>query len=375
MEFLFLPSKKRGLCLHSSQSILLCAPGVAFRSHVVSICTRILLLVVTAGTSLASGQTRAGQPAVDAPEATSSGSIRGVVEGKDGEVYEGVRVTLSRGGAGQSSETDTAGEFFFEQVAPGLFTLTFSSQGFETENFSGELHSGEVFTVPNVVMGFKKSVSEVRVSAEQQVLIAEQQIHIEEHQRVLGVLPNYYVSYARDPMPLTSRQKFKLAWHSNVDPFNWFMNAGFAGIQQGTNSFKGYGQGMQGYGKRMGADTADSFFGNMIGGAIFPSFFHQDPRYFYKGIGTIRARIGYALANTVICRGDNMHWQFNFSGILGGLAAGGISNLYYPDNERSDAVVTFEGAGIGLAGSAVQNLFQEFLIKKLTPHANRSDVQ
>ncbi len=125
----------------------------------------------------------------------------------------------------------------------------------------------------------------------------------------------------------------------------------------------------------MGADTADSFIGDMIGGAILPSLLHQDPRYFYKGTGTVRSRIGYAFANAVVCKGDNMRWQFNFSGILGSLAAGGISNLYYPENERSDAVVTFEGAGIGLAGAAVQNMLQEFLIKKLTPHANKDRVR
>jgi hypothetical protein len=187
-------------------------------------------------------------------------------------------------------------------------------------------------------------------------------------------LPNYYVNYDPHPVPLTTKQKFKLALRSNVDPFNWLMNAGFAGYQQATNSFKGYGQGMQGYGKRMGADTADGFFSDIIGGAILPSLFHQDPRFFYKGTGTIRSRIGYAIAATVICKGDNMRWQFDYSGILGGLASGGISNLYYPDNERSDAVVTFEGAGIGLAGSAVQNLLQEFVIKKLTPHAGKSST-
>ncbi len=290
---------------------------------------------------------------------------------KDGEVYEGVRVTLFNGGAEQTAQTSPVGEFLFEQVAPGTFTLTFASQGFKTQTISGELHPGEAFTVPNVVLAFKESVSVVRVSAETQVEIAEQQIHLEEQQRVLGVLPNYYVNYDFNPAPLTAKQKFKLAWRSNVDPFNWFMNAGFAGIQQATNSFKGYGQGMQGYGKRMGADTADSFFGDMIGGAILPSLLHQDPRYFYKGTGTVRSRIGYALANTVVCKGDNMRWQFNYSGILGGLAAGGVSNLYYPDNERSDAVVTFEGAGIGLAGSAVQNLFQEFIVRKLTPGTKR----
>jgi len=274
----------------------------------------------------------------------------------------------------QSTQTNAAGEFLFEQVAPGPFTLTFATQGFKTQTTTGELHPGEALTLPNVVLGLTESVSEVRVSADTQIEIAEQQIHIEEQQRVLGVLPNYYVSYDPHPVPLTTKQKFQLAWRSNVDLFNLFLNAGFAGYQQASNSFKGYGQGMQGYGKRMGADTADIFFSDMIGGAIFPSLFHQDPRYFYKGTGTVRSRLGYALSNTVICKGDNMRWQFNYSGILGGLAAGGISNLYYPDSERSDAVVTFEGVGIGLAGAAAQNLFQEFLIKKLTPHAGRNNA-
>lgn len=354
------------------QSNLTRATRAAFRLPATSICACVLLSTIAAGASLVPAQTAATPPAVSAPQPTPAGSIRGVVVSKEGEVYEGVRVTLTSGGARQSAQTNTAGEFLFEQVAPGPYTLTFSSQGFETGDFSGELHPGEAFTVPNIVLALKESVSVVHVSAELQVEIAEQQVHLEEQQRVFGILPNYYVSYAPNPVPLTTKQKFKLAWHSNVDPFSWLTNAGFAGIQQGTNSFKGYGQGMQGYGKRYGADTADGFFGNMIGGAILPSLFHQDPRYFYKGTGTVKSRIGYALANTVICRGDNMRWQFNYSGILGGLAAGGISNLYYPDSERSDAVVTFEGAGIGLAGTAVQNLFQEFLVKKLTPHANRS---
>lgn len=342
------------------------------------ICTCILLLGIP-GATIARAQSTAnppsaGQPAAPVPEATPSGSIRGVVVSKEGEVYEGVRVTLSGGGAGQSIQTSTAGEFLFEHIAPGTFTLTITTQGFKTQTITGELHPDEALSLPNVVLGLNESVSEVRVSAETQVQIAEQQIHVEEQQRVLGFMPNYYVSYDPHAVPLTTKQKFKLAWHSNVDPFNWLTNAGFAAYQQATNSFKGYGQGMQGFGKRMGADTADGFIGDMIGGAILPSLFHQDPRYFYKGTGTIRSRIGYALANTVVCKGDNMRWQFDYSGILGGLAAGGISNFYYPASNKNDVAVTFEGAGIGLAGAAVQNLLQEFLIKKLTPHANKNNT-
>ena len=107
----------------------------------------------------------------------------------------------------------------------------------------------------------------------------------------------------------------------------------------------------------------------MIGGAILPSLLKQDPRYFYKGTGSTRSRILYALANAVICKGDNGHWQFDYSGILGALAAGGISNLYYPASSRNRAGLTFENTLIGIGGSAVGNLFQEFLIRKLTPHA------
>jgi hypothetical protein len=331
--------------------------------------TCVLLLVIHAGAALAPAQSNANPP-----PASLIGSIHGVVLGKGGEEYEGVRVTLSQGGAEQSLQTSTAGEFLFEQVAPGPFTLTFASQGFKLQTISGVLHPGEAFTLPNVVLGLRESVSEVRVSAEPQIEIAEQQIHLEEQQRILGFVPNYYVSYDSNPVPLTTKQKFKLAWRANYDPFNWLVNAGISGVQQATDSFKGYGQGMQGFSKRMGANTADNFFAVMIGGAILPSLFRQDPRYFYKGSGTVRSRIGYSFATTVICKGDNMRWQFNYSGILGGLAAGGISNIYYPSSSRSGATVMFEGAGIGLAGSAVQNLFQEFIIKKLTPGARRSDA-
>ena len=87
----------------------------------------------------------------------------------------------------------------------------------------------------------------------------------------------------------------------------------------------------------------------MIGGAILPSLFKQDPRYFYKGTGRITSRAMYAIANSVICKGDNGRWQPNYSGILGGIAAGGISNLYYPASDRSGVELTFDNALIGTA--------------------------
>lgn len=112
---------------------------------------------------------------------------------------------------------------------------------------------------------------------------------------------------------------------------------------------------------------SNNIIGNMIGSAILPSLLKQDPRYFYKGTGTISSRVFYAIANSVICKGDNGHWQTNYSGIGGGLASGAISNLYYPASSRSGVALSFENAGIGTVETAVQNLVQEFVIRRLTP--------
>jgi len=150
-----------------------------------------------------------------------------------------------------------------------------------------------------------------------------------------------------------------------VDPVSFGVTGVIAGIQQSQNYFSGYGQGAQGYGKRYGASYADFVAGTYIGGAILPSLLKQDPRYFYKGSGSKRSRILYALANSVICKGDNGHWQADYSAILGSLAAGGISNLYYPADSRG-AELTFENTLIGIGESAGVNLLQEFVIRKLT---------
>ncbi|MGA7341019.1 MAG: carboxypeptidase-like regulatory domain-containing protein [Terracidiphilus sp.] len=321
-------------------------------------------------------QTDPASPAPSASDSAPAGIIQGAVTGKNGEMYEGVRVALTLAGTqpAQVQETNSDGEFTFVNVPAGAFTLTVSSDGFVPQTLSGALKPGETFEAQTIVLLVKETTSVVRVSAAEQEEIAEEQVHIEEKQRVLGVVPNYYVNYDRNPVPLTRRQKYSLAWRSSVDPFAWLTTGIFAGIEQATNTFPGYGQGMQGYGKRFGANTADTFISDMIGGAILPSLFHQDPRYFYKGTGTIRTRAGYAIANAVICKGDNMHWQFDYSGILGGLAAGGISNLYYPASDRSDVALTFEGVGIGIASSAVENLFQEFLVKKFTPGSRKASM-
>jgi hypothetical protein len=168
---------------------------------------------------------------------------------------------------------------------------------------------------------------------------------------------------------LSPKQKFELAWKTTVDPITFGLTGVIAGVEQATNAFGGYGQGAQGYAKRYAATYADSVASTFIGSAMLASIFKQDPRYFYKGSGSRRSRILYAIANSVICKGDNGHWQADYSSILGSLAAAGISNLYYSAKDRHDAALTFENTLIGIGSAAAANLLQEFVIRKLTHNA------
>jgi hypothetical protein len=69
----------------------------------------------------------------------------------------------------------------------------------------------------------------------------------------------------------------------------------------------------------------------------------------------------------VVCKGVNGHWQVNYSGIAGSLASGGISNLYYPAANRDGLELTITDTVIGIGGSAIQNLLQEFIVRRFTP--------
>jgi hypothetical protein len=300
----------------------------------------------------------------------SAGSMHGIVTGESGEVYEGVSVTLtfadSTAPAARAVTTDSDGIFNFAGLPAGSFKLTFTSRGFSTRILTGVLHPGENYDAHSIVLPMASAASEVWVTASQ-MEIAQEQVHEEEQQRVLGLIPNFYVTYDPNAAPLNTRQKYSLAWKLSIDPITWLSVGAFAGVEQATNAFSGYGQGAQGYGKRFGAGYVDSLTNTMIGGAVLPSLFKQDPRYFYKGTGTVRSRAFYAIDRAVLCKGDNGRLQPNYSAILGSLAAAGISNLYYPASNRNGADLTFENTLIGTAESAVENLMQEFVIRRLTP--------
>jgi hypothetical protein len=305
----------------------------------------------------------------EAPSPPKTGTVSGTVTDKDGAFIPKAKIKLTvMGSRSRETLSDTDGHFTFVGVQPGPFDVEIIATGFATQIKSEVLEPGQDHLLPVIQMVVSTEVDvEVTVKTEE---IAEEQIHVEETQRVFGIVPNFYVTYVPDAAPLNARQKLELAWKSSIDPVSFGMAAAIAGIEQADGAFSGYGQGAQGFAKRFGASFADITIGTYVGSAILPVVLKQDPRYFYKGTGSRKSRTLYALASAFVCKGDNGRWQPNYSNMLGSLAAGGISNLYYPASNRNGVGLTFENGLIGIGGTAVAGVIQEFFLRRVTPHAD-----
>jgi hypothetical protein len=310
--------------------------------------------------------------------AQTSATITGTVVDLRGATVAGAHVQLIIDGRTPDPEatTNADGQFSFQGIEPARFRLTITAPGFAPASLSGNLAAGQSLTLPPTTLQISSLTTNIDVTMTQKE-IAQEQVNVEEKQRLLGILPNYYVTYDPNPAPLTAKQEFSLAWKTTYDPVTFGITAIIAGVSQSRDTYSGYGQGAEGYAKRYGAAYGDFFSGIMLGGYVFPALLHQDPRYFYKGTGTKTSRLIYALERSFICQGDNGKPEFNYSSIIGGLASGGISNLYYPAKNRDGAGLTFKNAGLGIVGNAISNVVQEFFFKKITrkpPHLGSTAV-
>ncbi len=301
-------------------------------------------------------------------QAEGAAQLTGVVSDAQGNGVSGAEITLtSPGKLGRERKTAAAsdGSFTFTELPAGKFRLVVTAAGFGTYTSSEFLvKSGETILAPKIALNVTTASSvNVFAAADQ---IAQAQVEEQEKQRVFGVFQNFYTSYIWEAAPMTAKQKYKLAFHTIVDPTTFVVLAGVAGAEQYNGTYPGYGSGIEGYGKRYGAALADSVSGRIIGSAVLPSLFHQDPRYFYQGSGGIRSRTWHALTSAVVTRGDNGKLQPNYSHLLGNLAAGGIANAYHPESSRGLGL-TFQTLGVTTGANAIGNLFREFVLRSLEP--------
>lgn len=271
----------------------------------------------------------------------------------------------------RTAVSDDNGFFEFNDLDPGTYNVSISVKGFANWTSPAVVvEPGQYVILTAAKLKIADALTTVSVvySPEQ---VATEQVKIAEQQRVFRIIPNFYVVYDHDAAPLTTKLKFQLALKTSVDPVTVIGTGLLAAINQAGDT-PDYGQGMQGYGKRVGAIAADGISNIMIGGAILPSLLHQDPRYFYQGTGTKTSRILHALSSPIICRGDNGRLQPNYSSVGGDLAAAALSNAYYPASNRGAGMV-FQNLLIYTGERMLNSVIQEFILRKLTSKGKNRD--
>jgi hypothetical protein len=314
--------------------------------------------------SAAPAQTEASQ------SAAKPGNIIGTILDQTGTVAVGAVVRLTSEDKSFSREVVSGdnGQFSFSNIPPGQLNLSVNSTGFGDKAFPIELEPGQTYLMPPIVLSIATVVTDVRVTVDP-VEVATEQVKEQEHQRVFGFIPNFYVTYHPDAPPLTTKLKFQLAWKSSTDPVSIFGTGFFAGLQQAADQYSEFGQGAQGYGKRFGAAYADVVASTFLSGAVFPALLKQDPRYFYKGTGGTRSRLWRAVSNSIICKGDNGRWQPNYSNMAGSFAGAAISSTYYPT--KNQGMVVLSNGFIRMGESSLAGVVQEFVVRKLMKGSKR----
>ena len=179
--------------------------------------------------------------------------------------------------------------------------------------------------------------------------------------RMFGVVPNFAAVNANTQLPpLSTREKFSLAAHDSVVDYSSFTWTGILAAQAMVlNSNPELGSGIVGYGRYYWRTFTDGVSGTFFTEAIVPAITHEDPRYYTLGRGGFLRRTGYAISRSFVTKTDSGGTSFNFSEVVGNGLEAGLSNAYYPPQERglNQTALNF---GTQMESAVLNHIFQEF---------------
>lgn len=270
---------------------------------------KLLLIALASGLILV---VTASAQSIEEPN-IKTGSILGTVVDSNNDTIPNATVVLQKPVSDLLTVvTKDDGSFAFHKVTPGIaYQIAATAQGFEEWSSSITVEPRQEKTLTGVtlrILAVQGAVTATYSSKE----VAAQQLKAEEHQRVLGFIPNIYVTYEPHPEPLTTKMKFDLAYKGLTNPTFFSFEGLWAGVEQAAHT-PNYRQGAKGYGERFGANVASGVSEGLFANAILPSLLHQDPRYFYRGSGTKGSRALHSVIAPFVCTGDNGKLQPNYS--------------------------------------------------------------
>jgi hypothetical protein len=329
--------------------------------NVLSKTRHILVLISLSGMVLVASASAQSTVAAN----TNSGTVLGQVLDVNEDPVANASVVLQRADGDHATVvTMDDGSFAFHVLTPGVaYQLTITAQGYGDWSSSVTVEPGQEKTLADIklrIVAVHRAVT-VNYSSKE---VAAQQLKAEEQQRVLGFIPNIFVTYEPHPEPLTAKMKFHMAYKGLTHPTFFAFEALWAGVEQ-AGDMTDYRQGARGYGERFGANLASGTSEALFANAILPSLLHQDPRYFYRGSGTKGSRAWHAILAPFVCQGDNGKSQPNYSQMGGSLISAALSNTYYPDSQRGPGLV-FTNFGTSMGLHVALGLAQEFVLGKFT---------
>jgi len=179
--------------------------------------------------------------------------------------------------------------------------------------------------------------------------------------RMFWVVPNFGAVDANEQLPaLSIGDKFALAAHDGLVDYSTFTWTGILAAQGLLlNSDPELGRGIKGYGRYYWRNYVDGVSGTFFTEAIVPSITHEDPRYYTMGSGGFFRRMGYAISRTFVTKNDSGGEEFNWSEVGGNALEAGLSNGYYPPQERGVSQ-TARNWATQMESAILNHIFQEF---------------
>ncbi len=210
-------------------------------------------------------------------------------------------------------------------IQPVVVPCARPTEPFDVDDYSGPLNQ--------VVARFSQSIEKTTV-------------HIPRHHGI-------------KPCSLSAADKFHMFVESTADPIN-YVGAGWdAAIAQLDRDDPSYQQGAAGYGKRYGAAVTDNVTSDFFGIFLYPSLFHQDPRYYRMGQGPAQQRLGHALVHRFVTQSDSGTSMPNYSEWFGTVSSKALTNLYHPGNQRG-FTSTASRVGFSVANDMAWDVLREF---------------
>ena len=169
-----------------------------------------------------------------------------------------------------------------------------------------------------------------------------------------------YIEPGQIAPTLTAGDKALLGVKNAFTPFEaagWFATTGYSQV---TNSSPNYGTDRGAFGQRLGASAIRGSSEDIFSDSVMANFFHEDPRYYRMGPAhNFLVRLVYAGTRPLLTRMDSGRATPNFAQLTGTLGGAALTNLYYPQANRSMGQ-TMETFGGSVGGSALSDVVSEF---------------